>query len=192
MKNTRILVSALTIVAVVAGVSAVTYAFFSDSGTSNDNVFASGTIDLKLSDSNETVQDSVVATIGGTNMVPGDTQSGTLQLRNSGSHVADHAELQVINTNTDLVNPLDTVMQITALTYDSVSVMPQLSDLNLNGYVDLDDLEAIGLDNLALTDLGVDHPLAMTVQFRSDAGNAYQGDSVDSDWTVTLNQDLSQ
>lgn len=190
--KSRIIVSILTIVAVVGGVSAVTFAFFSDSGTSNDNLFAAGTIDLKLSDSDETVMDTVTATIGGTNMVPGDTKSGTLQLRNDGSHVADHAELSVVNTDSDLVNPLDAVMEITALTYDGGSVMSQLTDNNTNGYIDLNDLATLGLDNLSLTDLGVDHPLAMTVQFRSDAGNLYQGDSVDSDWTVTLNQDSSQ
>ncbi len=190
--KSRILVSILTIVAVVGGVSAVTFAFFSDSGTNNDNVFAAGTLDLKLTDTDESVMDNVTASFGGTNMAPGETRTGYFLLQNSGSHVANHAEVAVVNTNDDLINPLDKVLEVTMLKYDSVSVLSQLADLNINGYIDLDDLEAIGLDNLALTDLNTDHTIDMMVTFRSEAGNQYQGDSVDSDWTITLNQDVSQ
>lgn len=190
--KSRILVSILTIVAVVGGVSAVTFAFFSDSGTNNDNVFAAGTIDLKLTDTNDSAQDDITASFGGTNMVPGDTRSGSFTLNNSGTHVANHAEVAVVNTDTDLANPLDAVLEVTMLKYDSVSVLSQLSDNNGNGYVDLNDLATLGLDNLALTDLATDHTIDMMVTFRSEAGNDYQGDSVDSDWTITLNQDVSQ
>ena len=191
--NTRILLSVLIIVAVVAGVSAVTFAFFSDQGTSNDNVFAAGTLDLKLSDDTpQTDQDDVTASFGGTNMVPGDTATGQLRLKNSGTHVANHAEVAVVNTNSDLVNPLDKVLELTTLNYDTVSVLSQVADANSNGWVDLDDLEASGLDNLALTNLATNHPLDLTVTFRSGAGNEFQGDSVDSDWTITLNQDSTQ
>lgn len=190
--KTRILISAMTIVAVVAGVSAVTFAFFSDSGTNSDNAFAAGTIDLKMGDVNESAQDNITASFGGTNMAPGDTRSGFFRMNNSGTHVANHAEVAVVNTNTDLTNPLDAVLQLTVLDYNSVSVLSQVADANLNGYKDLGDLAVSGLDNLSLTDLGVDHTIDMMVTFRSDAGNQYQGDSVDSDWTITLNQDLSQ
>lgn len=193
--NTRILTSVLTIVAVVAAVGVTTYAFFSDSGTSSDNVFASGTLDLKLSDDTpQTDQDNVTASFGGTNMVPGDTATGQLRLKNSGTHVANHAEVAVVNTNSDATFPLDKVLELTTLNYDTVSVLSQIDDTlgNNNGYKDLDDLEILGLDNLALTNLATNHPLDLTVTFRSDAGNDYQGDNVDSDWTITLNQDASQ
>ena len=191
--NSKILLSVASIAAAAALVIGATFAFFSDEETSSDNVFASGTLDLKLSDDTpETDQDGVSASFGGTDLAPGDSVSGQLRLKNAGTVNGDHAEIAVVNTNSDLTNPLDEVLEITTLDYDSSSVLGQLSDNNSNGWIDLDDLEALGLDNLSLTDLNTNHPLDLTVQFRSDAGNDYQGDNVDSDWTITLNQDSSQ
>lgn len=192
--NKRILLSGASILFSLTLLTGATFAFFSDTGTSNDNVFGSGSLDLKLSDDTpETDQDDVTASFGDTAMAPGDSVPGQIRLKNSGTINADHAEVVIANTNSDLDTPLDRVLEITVLNYDTVSVLGQLvADPNGNGYADLDDLEAIGLDNLALTDLGTDHPLDITVQFRANADNSYQGDSVDSDWTITLNQDASQ
>lgn len=191
--NRSILLSILSIFAVVALVGGLTLAYFSDQGTSNDNVFAAGTLDLRLSDDTpETDQDNVSASFGGTAMSPGSSVTGQLRLKNFGTISADHAEVVITNTNSDGVNPLDKVLELTTLNYDSLSVLAQLSDSNSNGIIDLDDLEALGLDNLALPNLGTNHPLDLTVRMRSTAGNEYQGDSVDSDWTITLNQDAGQ
>jgi hypothetical protein len=133
----------------------------------------------------------VAATFGGTNMVPGDTASGTLNLKNTGTHVANHAEVAVVDTDT--TNPaLDKELELTTLTYGGVDILSQVTNSNGNAWKDLDDLEASGLNNLALTDLDTDHALVMTVTFRSDASNDYQGGSVTSNWTITLNQDASQ
>ncbi len=191
--NSKIALSALSILSALALMGGATFAFFSDIGTSNDNVFSTGTLDLKLSDDTpETDQDDVTASFGASDLVPGASVSGQLRLKNDGSINADHAEVAVVNNNSDGTNPLDEVLEILTLDYDGSSVLGQVADSNLNTYKDLDDLEASGLDNLSLTDLGVDHPLDLTVQMRSDAGNVYQADSVDSDWTITLNQDSSQ
>ena len=68
-----------------------------------------------------------------------------------------------------------------------------VADANGNGIKDLDDLEAVELDGLALTDLGVDHPLAMTIRFEPVRTVAeHQGDSATTTLTVTLNQVASQ
>ncbi len=190
--NSRILLSAASIAAAGALVIGATFAYFSDSGTSNDNVFATGTLILKLSDANETEQDNVIASFGGTNLKPGDSVTGQLNLKNTGTISANHAEVAVVNTNSDTTNPLDKVLEITTLNYDGLSVLSQVTDANTNGWIDLDDLKASGLDNLALTNLNTNHPLDLTVKFRSDAGDVYQGDNVDSDWTITLNQDVLQ
>lgn len=190
--NTKIALSSATVVASLAIISAATFAYFSDQGTSSDNVFASGTLILKLSDNNETAQDNVASSFGGTDLAPGASASGQLKLKNTGTVAANHAEVALVNTNSDTTNPLDKVLELTTLNYDGSSVLSQVTDSNANGWKDLDDLEASGLDNLALTDLNTDHNLDLVVTFRSDAGNEYQGDSVDSDWTVTLNQDASQ
>lgn len=191
--NKKILLSSVSILASLALATGATFAFFSDEGTSNNNVFATGSLDLKLSDDTpETDLDSVTASFGGTALVPGQAVSGQLRLKNSGTIAANHAEVAVVNTNSDGTNPLDQALELTTLNYDGSSVLSQVANANANGYKDLDDLEASGLDNLALTNLATNHPLDLTVTFRSDAGNQYQGDNVDSDWTITLNQDASQ
>src|SRR3989344_7349 len=134
--NRSIWFSILSILAVVGLVGGLTFAFFSDEGTSNDNVFAAGTLDLKLSDDTpETDQDNVVASFGGTAMSPGSSVTGQLRLKNSGTINADHAEVAVVNTNSDLTTPLDEVLEITLLDYDGSNKLAQLaSDPNGNGY----------------------------------------------------------
>lgn len=67
----RIVTSILTIFAVVASVSATTHAFFSDTGTSSNNIFTTGSVDLKLSDNDETAQDSISGSFGIANGGPG-------------------------------------------------------------------------------------------------------------------------
>lgn len=74
--------------------------------------------------------------------------------------------------------------------YDGGNISP--GDANGNGFIDLDDLETNGMDDLALTNTGVDHTIDVKVCLHSSATNVLQGDSVDSNWTITLNQDVSQ
>ena len=89
--------------------------------------------------------------------------------------------------------PLDTVLEMTVLTYDGASILDQVLDANGNGIKDLDDLGAVTLDDLALTDLGVNHPLAMTIRFNPTLTiGEHQGDSATTILTVMLNQVASQ
>lgn len=199
--NSRILLSLALIGAAAALVIGATFAFFSDQGTSNDNIFSSGTLDLKLSDDTpETDQDNVTASFGGSNLAPGQcipsaTTSAQLRAKNSGTINGDHIEITVVNTVTDVgtdSTPLDmdAFLRLDLFDYDGNPISQ--ADTNGNGIFDLDDLEANGVDNLPLTDTATDHNIDLRVCFDSSAGNALQGDSVDSDWTVTLNQDASQ
>jgi spore coat-associated protein N len=190
--NKRILLSSISIFSSLALVTGGTFAFFSDSGTSTGNVFAAGTLILKLTDNNETAQDNVTASFGRSGLLPGDSVTGTLEFQNTGTVAGDHIEIDVGNTNSEPLVPLDRKLQITALTYDGGSILAQVTDTNGNGYPDLGDLDTLGLDNLALTDRNTLHTLSMTVQFRDDAGDEYQGDTVSSSWTVTLNQHPTQ
>lgn len=191
--NSRIALSGLSILTALALMGGAAFAFFSDQGTSNNNIFATGTLDLKLSDDTPEIDlDNVTASFGGTNMAPGATVSGQLRLKNTGTINADHAKIVLVNTNSDTSNPLDAVLELLTLDYDGSSVLSQVTDANSNGFQDLDDLENSGLDNLSLTDLNINHPLDLTVKFSTTAGSQYQGDNVDSDWTITLNQDSSQ
>ena len=200
MINSRILLSAASIAAAGALVIGATFAYFSDSGTSSNNSFSTGTLDLKLSDdTSETNQDSVTASFGGTLVPGGCTGNQQLRLKNSGTVNANHAEVRLTsNVVTDTGNnaspDIDTFLRINLLTYDGGDVTGQLSDTNSNVFLDLADWAATpaALDNLSLTDLSANHPLVMDVCLDSNAGNTLQGDSVVSTFTVDLNQHSSQ
>lgn len=195
--NKKVLLSIASLAASSVLVVGATFAFFSDSGTSNDNVFATGTLDLKLSDDTaETDQDNVTASFGGSDMAP-DECTGTQQLRakNSGSINGDHIEISVLNTVTDVgddaSDDIDEFLRLNVFDYDGVPIVFG-SDPNGNGFQDLDDLEILGVDSLALADLATDHDIDVDVCLDDSAENELQGDSVDSDWTITLNQHVSQ
>ena len=87
------LVSVMCIALVVMLAGAGTLAYFSDTETSTGNTFADGTMDLKISDGNESWGDGVTATWTLSDMKPGDTVSGWVALDAVGSISANHAEI---------------------------------------------------------------------------------------------------
>ena len=197
MINRRIIASGLSIVSALAVMGGATFAFFSDTGTSSNNVFAAGSLDLQLSNDASTYSDSVTATFGGSNLAPGQCLSAdALNLKNNGSVAADHAEVAVSNLVTDAgsnANPdMDSYLRFQVLNYDGGSEV-SIPDSNVNGYRDIADLQASGgLDNLSLTDINTNHALNVQVCLDASAPSEIQGDQVDSTFTVTLNQDASQ
>jgi spore coat-associated protein N len=209
MINKKIAASALSIVTALSLMGGATYAFFSDTGTSSANSFATGTLNLKLSDAAvnggtlETDQDTVTSSFGSDTLIPGScTGVQTLNLKNSGTVAANHAEVHLTaNAVTDAGTPanpdIDAFLRINSLNYDGGgSLLGLITDTNGNTWVDLDDWENVAnagvLDNLALTDTGVNHPLTMDVCLNSTADNTVQGDSVLTTFTIDLNQDASQ
>ena len=209
--NHKILLSGLSIFSALVFTGAATFAFFSDEGTSSGNVFASGTMDMLLSDDDQTDLDDVNATWGLASD-PGDTFTGDLKIRNSGSTDADHLELKFTNTVTDAVSgpgtdgsiAMDTVIEITSFLWDhdgdgtpTVDLLTGLIDTNGNGIFDLDDLEtqvADDFDDVAFGGTqGTDHVLRIAGRLHPTLTvDQHQGDSVDMDLAVTLNQDSAQ
>lgn len=104
--NTRILTSMLTIVAVVAAVSAATYAFFSDTQTSSNNTFTAGTLDLYLLDGADDAGDNETGTFVVSNASPGSSGfAGTLMVRNVGS-INGFFDINAVSVaNTEGTNP---------------------------------------------------------------------------------------
>src|SRR3989344_3871382 len=187
--NKRIAMSAMSIFGALAIMGGTTFAFWSDSGLSDNNVFAAGTMDLKLSDNDETAQDNVLASFGGSGLGPGDcTTTQTLEVQNSGTESANHIELAVVNTVTDVgvdaTPDIDAFLHLDLFAYDGGNINLG-SDPNSNGFQDLDDLETLGVDDLPLTNLATNHLFEVRVCLHSTALNGVQGDSVSSDWTVT-------
>lgn len=207
--NKRILLSLASVAASSALVVGATFAYFSDSGTSNNNVFNSGTLDMKLSDIDQTDLDNVSGTWGLAS-APGDTFTGDLKIKNTGSVAANHVELQFGNVVTEALSapgstatiPMDSVIEITLFEWDSdgngvTDVTIPITDFNSNSISDLDDLEnqvANDFDDLAFTGVqGNDHVLKISGRLSPTlAVNQHQGDSVTMTVDVTMNQDSSQ
>ncbi|MDP3941882.1 MAG: TasA family protein [bacterium] len=214
MINKKILISAMSIVTSLAMVGGATFAFFSDQGTSSDNIFSSGNMDMLLSDTDQTDLDDVSGTWGLAS-APGDPFTGDLKIKNSGTVDADHIELQFSNAVTEAVSgpgtvsavPMDRVLEITSLLWDhdgdgtpTVDLLASVIDLNSNGIIDLDDLEnqnvdgAVDADNVAFGGTQAnDHTLRIAGEFSGTlAENQHQGDSVNMTLGVTMNQNVAQ
>lgn len=207
--NRRIAMSAISIVGALAIAGGTTFAFFSESGTSNDNVFAAGELVMALSDDNQTNEVNVSGTWGLAS-APGDTFSGDLKIKNTGSVPANHIELKFTNIVTDAPGlpgsdgsiAMDTVIEITLFEWDSdgdgsTDLTIPVTDINTNGIIDLDDLEtqvADDFDDLAFGGTqNSDHILRIQGRLSPTlAVNQHQGDSVNMSLDVTMNQDVSQ
>ncbi len=192
----KILLGLAGILVVGSMVAVGTRAYFSQQGEVKSNVFSTGTLSLKLNSAKTATAVWKIKT-----GKPGDEVTGTVNIRNDGSIAANHIEIQTSNAITEATSgpgtkakiPLDTVLEITTLTYDGDNILSQVTDANGNDIKDLDDLGAVKLDNLALMDKGVDHPLVMTIKFNpTKTVSEHQGDSATTTLTVTLNQDVSQ
>lgn len=210
MLNKKMALSAMSILTSLALLGGATFAFFSDAGTSSDNIFSSGTLDMELTDSDEGPTDDVSGTWGLAS-APGDPFSGTLDIKNSGSVPADHIELVFPNLVTDALSgpgtlgsiPMDTVIEITELKFDTNADGDYLDageDLLAsvvaggNGIKDLNDLESTVFDDIDFSGVqSTNHSLSMKGRLHPDQTvDQHQGDSVNMTLDVTMNQDASQ
>lgn len=202
--NTRIFTSVLSILAVVGAVSATTYALFSDEATSTANVFAAGELNLQLDDVNETSPtETVTASLGGTNFVPGSSVSGFISLHNEGQTPIDKIIFGSTQTtatdglggSSNLANVINLALSTgdnntcTGGTDITGTVATEVGD----GVSPLTLMELTNEDYDALPGLAVndeDYFLCVTATMDSAASNAYQGDSVTHDFTFMATQGI--
>lgn len=209
MNKAKITSSLITLTAATSLLVGSTAAFFSDSGTSSNNLFSTGTLDLQLANGLGDFSDNVTATFGIANGGPGSTFSGDLMVKNTGSTPAAHLDIQVVNAVDDADSgpgleagtPMDKVIQLTALGWDTdgngstdQNLLPLVTDENGNGIADLDDLEnLVANDIIDLNFNGVQtdsHLLHVDGNYSSTLmGNQHQGDTVTTTLTLTLTQD---
>jgi spore coat-associated protein N len=216
----KLVISLITVVLAAGLVGTGALAYFQDTETSTDNTFTAGTLDLKLTDDNDWITDGVTASWTMENMAPGDTQTfpRMVMLSNSGSITGSHVEISFFNEideNEDIYPDLESEtsnintpaemaqwLEVTGMTYYMVNFFNTtghiLTDTNGNSFIDLDDLanpaNAAALDNLSPppANNGGMRALYMNIMFNSGAGNDFQGDTLITTITFTLNQDASQ
>lgn len=205
--NKRILLSSMSIFASLALVTGATFAFFSDSGTSTNNVFGAGDLVLQLDDVDEGfVDDTVTESLGVTDLAPGDSTEGFISLHNEGSVAAAEVVFGAGLTSPDVTEDLAGVLDLEVKTGTDNTVCTDegatdhTSDINTAiGGIDglqLSDLIAADYDSLpglaADGDLGDTYYVCLTLTLQEDAGDAFQGASDTVDFGFTANQDVTQ
>lgn len=186
-----VVVRVLFVLCVVLAIAGITMATWTTSVTSKDNVFATGDLDLIIRNEGSWDWDEHVhATWSATNMYPGQNLGmGAVHFINSGSFEGQSFDLAVSNTST--VADMDEYIEITHMQYENgkghnMLDGHHLQDVNLNGWIDLDDLES--QPQLALSAPSTTGALYMRYRFHPDAGNQFQAASVTADFTFTLHQ----
>ncbi len=192
--NTKIALSGLSIFAALALMGGATFAFFSGSATSVGNIFGSGTLILQLDDNDEsTPVATVTASLGGSNLAPGATVSGSISMHNGGS--VSIAEVNVGSTETVSSSPdLATKLNITAAnigtdstcatgTVNVLSSMPAtLAALNTT---------TVDLPSSGLT-AGATKYLCLSLTLDSGTDDTFQSKSITETFNFIGHQDLSQ
>lgn len=192
--NTKIALSALSIVAALSLMGGAAFAFFSSTATSTGNVFASGTLDLKLDDNDEaTPSATVVTSLGGTNLAPGGSVSGFISMHNGGS--IDMAEVNLGSTETTSSDPdLATKLNITLArigTESTCTDSPVDVSASLPGTLAGLNGGTFDLSSSAIA-AGATKYLCMTFTLDSLTDDTFQGKSITETFTFKGHQDLSQ
>ncbi|AKB33760.1 hypothetical protein MSSIH_3070 [Methanosarcina siciliae HI350] len=213
----KMIPSVLLIFFVLLLVSAGTWAAYTDVETSSGNTFTAGTLDLYMTDNGPIIDYEWTLT----NMIPGMSKSGQLNLYNNGT-VADHVEITFSticrdpgadagnNEESDTLagaNGMDSYLKVDSMSYsvygsgnpgtlvdNGISSVSSITDSNGNGFIDLADLNGLTLDNLAPPGPNQQDPIDfnMKVTFDMSAPNDYQGDECILTMQFDLNQDPSQ
>lgn len=187
----RILGLAIAFMLLIGMAGIGTWAYFSDVETSTGNTLTAGTLDLKTDD-----VDGVTGTITLANMKPGDSTSGNITLKNTGS--IDGTTLDIVfsygesdgSPNVVDMDADDTaaMIEVTTLDYDSSSLLGGISDGNGNFYTDIEDLKNTNLTGLGGITASATKDFDIAVQLRTETGNDFQADGINITMTFTLNQ----
>jgi len=166
-----LLISLVIIGLVGAAVGGGLFAMFSDTETSNGNTFASGNLNLKMGPAGDEVDDSTVALVYATNLVPTDTVAVDVSFKNdtastiSGNLTVTWAKVAGSS------DALAAELVITDATYDGASIQDYLEDTYGDG-TSVTVAELVSgpafVDAVPLAP-GDAHELAMTVTFNADA-----------------------
>ena len=189
----RTIISLVFVALLVVGAAGIaTWALFTDTEESTDNVLTAGTLDLRTDDA-----DGVTQTLYATNMAPGETVGpATIQLSNAGT--MDGATLDIAfsyvesdggsNTVDMTADETAAAIEVTTLSYDGSSILGSVADDNTNGYVDIQDLSTADLSGQSGLSAVETKDYVIAVQLRSETGNDYQADGIAMTMTFILNQ----
>ena len=187
----------LALMMVVGMTCVATVARFTDNETSSGNKLAAGTLDLKTNNAN-----GVSQTLYATSMSPGATVvSPTITLRNAGttngstldiafSYVENDTSPNSVDKTADEVAA---VIEVKTLEYDTHSLLdplftPHVTDINGNGYLDIQDLKNSSLTGLGGINAGDPKSFNISIQLKTGTGSDFRADGITITMTFTLKQ----
>ena len=147
----------LLVISLIGTFFGVVNASFDNTAIKNDNILASGNLNLKAGDN-----DGTSATILATGMSPGDNIGpASIKLTNSGYINGSNLNIRFSYTNKNDTQTLDTDLDasktadavaaelvINTLAYDQLNLLDKIDDSNSNGRIDIQDVAEADLTRL--------------------------------------------
>jgi predicted ribosomally synthesized peptide with SipW-like signal peptide len=168
------------------------WAYFNDVEPSTGNELTSGTLDLRTDDA-----DGVTQTLYATSMKPGSIIGpSTIQLKNAGDTDGTSLDIEFSYIESDgspnnvnmTANATAAMMEVTSLSYNSVSLLTGINDNNVNGYKDLQDLADADLGGLAGLSTSATKPFEIEIKLNDNLSNDFRADGITAVISFTLNQ----
>jgi len=189
MKSHVVLVLlALLSTAFIAG----TWALFNDDEASTADQMVSGTLDLKTDDA-----DGVSQTLYNTAIVPGSSVGpSTIVLKNAGSIAGSSLDISFSYINSDGVpntvemtaNETAAIFEVTTLSYDSNDLLTGISDGNVNGIKDIQDVANADLSGQSGLTASATKDFTIEVMTDNSTSTDFANDGI----TITVNFTLNQ
>jgi hypothetical protein len=171
--NPRRSLAALATLLIAVGVTAASGATFTAQTANPSNSFTAGTLTMANSK-------DAAAILSATNMKPGDTVSGTVDIKNTGSVSGAFTLGKTALTNTDTTNPMAAVLDVVVT--DCGTDVDCTAGTSTNVYTGT--LASMGT-GLALGNFAAnaEHRYKFDVTLNAGAGNVYQGDNSTATFT---------
>lgn len=200
----QLLMSVMAIGVAAAGMGAGTFAFFTDTADSSDNIFTAATIDLHLNGG-----ESVTGTITSGNMLPGDSAEGSIDVSQVGTapdaNLTVDLAFDIAETDGEAHGVTDGAhvaenLVINTLTYGGSNLLTAscwtttvggtpgaLADSNSDGEFTLNELEGQACVGQSASDSAVVIKVTLDAE---ETGNNAQGDEADLTIRFLLRQTI--
>ena len=184
--NPRLALGALLTLLLAAAAVVGSGADFTASSANPANTFAAGTLSILNSKEG-------TAVLSASNLRPGNSQSGTVDIKNTGALSGAFTLSRTAPVDSDGANPLSSKLNLTIVDCGTFvgATPPTCGDGDDVSKYSAGTIAQMGTTGHLVTALGTyaaneQHRYQFTVQLDSSAGNAYQGDnsSVEFDWNA--------
>jgi len=184
--NPRLALGALLTLLLAAAAVVGSGADFTASSANPANTFAAGTLSILNSKEG-------TAVLSASNLRPGNSQSGTVDIKNTGALSGAFTLSRTAPVDSDGANPLSSKLNLTIVDCGTFvgATPPTCGDGDDVSKYSAGTIAQMGTTGHLVTALGTyaaneQHRYQFTVQLDTTAGNAYQGDtsSVEFDWNA--------